>query len=53
MQTPVGLLVRFFSRGSMALPQSMLDMFNRIKKNKTLPLDWNKLYVQTIKKMAL
>ena len=28
----------------------MLDMFNRIKKSKTFPLDWNKMYVQTIKK---
>ena len=28
----------------------MLDMFNRIKKSKTSPLDWNKMYVQTIKK---
>ena len=30
----------------------MLDMFNRIKKNKTFPLDldWNKMPVQIIKK---
>ena len=28
----------------------MLDMFNRIKKSKTFPLNWNKMYVQTIKK---
>ena len=39
-----------FSRGGLALLQSMLDMFNRIKKSKTFPLDWNKMYVQTIKK---
>ena len=39
-----------FSRGGLALLQSMLDMFNRIKKSKTFSLDWNKMYVQTTKK---
>ena len=34
----------------MALFQSMLDMFNGIKKNQAFPLDWNKMLVQTIKK---
>ena len=51
VHTPVRLFIReIFSRGGMALFQSMPDMFNRIKKNKTFPLDWNKMYVQTIKK---
>ena len=45
-----GFVREIFSRGGLALLQSMLDMFNRIKKSKTFPLDWNKMYVQTIKK---
>ena len=45
-----GFIREIFSRGGLALFQSMLDMFNRIKKNKTFPLDWNKIYVQTLKK---
>ena len=45
-----GFIREIFSGGGMTLFQSMLDMFNRIKKNKTFPLDWNKMYVQTIKK---
>ena len=52
-----GFIRESFSRGGLALFQSMLDMFqsmldmfNRIKKSKTFPLDWNKMYVQTIKK---
>ena len=49
-----GFVREIFSRGGLALLQSMLDMFNRIKKSKTFPLDWNKMYVQTIKrKMVL
>ena len=50
MQTPVGFIREIFSRGGMAFFQSMLDMFNRIKKNKTFPLEWNKMSLQTIKK---
>ena len=45
-----GFIREIFSRGGVALVQSMLDIFNRIKKSKTFPSDWNKMYVQTIKK---
>ena len=45
-----GFFREIFSRGGIELFQSMLDMFNRIKKNKTFPLDWNKMSVQTIEK---
>ena len=48
-----GFIREIFSRGGMALFLSMLDMFNRIKKNKTFPLDWNKMSVQTLKTMVL
>ena len=34
------------SRSGTALFQSMRDMFIRIKKDKTFPLDWNKILVQ-------
>ena len=44
-----GFIREIFSRGGLALVQSMLDIFNRIKKSKIFPLDWNKMYVQTIK----
>ena len=33
-----GFIREIFSRGGLALFQSMLDMFNRIKKNKPFPL---------------
>ena len=45
-----GFIREISSRGGLALVQSLLDIFNRIKKSKTFPFDWNKMYVQTIKK---
>ena len=43
-----GFIREMLSMGGLELFQSMLDMFDRIKKNKTFPS--NKMYVQTIKK---
>ena len=49
---PAGFKREMFINGGQMLTQSLLAMANSIKNKASTPLQWNKMYIQTLKKMG-
>ena len=49
---PAGFVREMSISGGQMLTQSLLTMANSIKNKASTPLQWNKMYIQTLKKMV-
>ena len=51
---PLGFVREMFINGGEALTQSLLQMANSLKRMKSVPVNWSKMWIQTLKrKLAL
>ena len=47
---PTGLIRKVFKNAGDALLHSICDMANSVKRSKTIPLEWSKIWIKTLKK---
>ena len=47
---PRGLIHEVFKNAADALLHSICDMANSVKRSKTIPLEWSKVWIKTLKK---
>ena len=47
---PLGFVKEMFINGGEALTQSLLQMANSLKRMKSVPVNWSKIWIQTLKK---